>query len=91
MIKSFGRDNLKVLIVGNDDVWSFVKPVIKKELFPIIQELMVNMNKHSGATEVILKFQIEEGQLSLSYSDNGVGLPHDNEKRKWLDKYGKPY
>lgn len=86
LIKSFGRDNLKILIVGNDDVWSFVKPVIKKELFPIIQELMVNMNKHSGATEVILKFQIEEGQLSLSYSDNGVGLPHDMKKGNgWIN------
>ena len=43
----------------------------------ILQELMINMKKHSEAKNVVLKFERGEGELRIQYTDDGVGLPAD--------------
>lgn len=43
-------------------------------LYRILQELLSNSNKHSGASEITVSFSSdEEGQLKFSYQDNGKG------------------
>ncbi|RXP60890.1 tetratricopeptide repeat-containing sensor histidine kinase [Lutibacter sp. HS1-25] len=44
------------------------------ELYRILQELMVNMRKHSEATLVAVTFKVDKNLLSVKYSDNGKGL-----------------
>lgn len=44
------------------------------EIYRILQELMVNMQKHSKANLVALSFKYINYQYSINYSDNGVGL-----------------
>ena len=44
------------------------------EIYRILQELLVNMQKHSEAKLVALTFEKERGHLSINYSDNGVGV-----------------
>ena len=39
------------------------------------KEALNNVVRHAGATEVKFKIQIEHGELRLSISDNGRGLP----------------
>lgn len=43
------------------------------ELYRILQELMVNMRKHSDASLVAITFQIIKNNHSINYSDNGIG------------------
>jgi signal transduction histidine kinase len=45
------------------------------QLFLAFKEALNNIVRHSGATEVKLKIQVERGELHLSISDNGRGLP----------------
>jgi two-component system NarL family sensor kinase len=49
----------------------------KAHLFRIAQELLYNTQKHSQATEVNIRLDVDKGknQLIFAYSDNGVGNP----------------
>ena len=47
------------------------------EIYRILQELMVNMQKHSKATLVAISFKKNNKQYSINYSDNGVGIKLD--------------
>ena len=76
LISSFDNDKTKIIIIGNDnDFWITINQVSKEELFQIIRELLVNMKKHSHASQVILKFVKENNTYEITYSDNGIGLP----------------
>lgn len=44
------------------------------EIYRVLQELLVNMQKHSNAKLVALSFEKKLGKLSIHYSDNGVGV-----------------
>jgi tetratricopeptide repeat protein len=76
LLSAFVGKTTKVLVVGNDnDLWSDIKEPVKKELEHILQELMINMKKHSSARNVVVKFGREHDELIVQYTDDGVGLP----------------
>jgi len=54
-------------------VWEEVSETKRKVLYRVVQELMVNMKKHSQASLVTIKFVKERGKLHVEYIDNGVG------------------
>lgn len=75
LLKSFSSADIKVFIIGNDEAfWDSVSTLYQKEIFIICQELMINMAKHSQATEVVLRFEFVNQQFSLVYRDNGLGF-----------------
>jgi signal transduction histidine kinase len=43
-------------------------------IYCVIEELLTNTVKHSGATIVTITFREEDEELLINYSDNGVGL-----------------
>jgi len=45
-------------------------------LFRIFQESLTNIERHSGASRVEVKFIHDEDKVTLSISDNGCGLPN---------------
>jgi signal transduction histidine kinase len=49
----------------------------RHQLFLAFKEALTNVVRHSGATEVRLKIQLDDGQVRLTISDNGRGLPPD--------------
>lgn len=76
LLKSFGANNTAVSIAGNTpELWQLLPAKAKNEIKHILQELMVNMKKHSGAQNVGIKFTSQEHQLEIRYTDDGVGLP----------------
>lgn len=76
LLESFATDQVKILMVGNSaELWAGVSRQIKDELLPVLQELLVNMKKHSGAKAVTIRFEMSAGQLLISYADDGAGLP----------------
>ncbi|MCD2424829.1 ATP-binding protein [Niabella pedocola] len=78
LLSSFSSADTRVLIVGNSkELWSAVKPGIKKELTQILQELMVNMKKHSRAGNVVIRFLLQQKTLTVQYTDDGVGAAPD--------------
>ena len=52
------------------------------EIYRVLQELMVNMQKHSRATLVALSFEKKGNNCSINYSDNGVGVDLNSLKIK---------
>ncbi|HKG06335.1 MAG TPA: hypothetical protein VKB19_07755 [Pedobacter sp.] len=75
LLIAFNIGQVKLAVSGNDPMmWQQVSSLIKDELEPIIQELMVNMSKHSQATHAVLEFKINDGALLVDYRDNGIGL-----------------
>jgi tetratricopeptide (TPR) repeat protein len=76
LLLSFGTPDTKISLFGNrKELWTNVKEQVKKELATILQELMVNMKKHSAARNVNIWFEEQAGQLKIQYTDDGVGLP----------------
>ena len=85
LLKSFAADHRRVLIAGNDaEQWDDVSKRIKDEVKHVLQELMVNMKKHSQAEQVVVRFEKSNQQLKIFYKDNGVGIPEEKSKGKGL-------
>ena len=75
LVKSFESNMTEVLIFGNEGkIWTGLNDKTKYELEYILQELMVNMKKHSQASRVIIKFKQLNNQILINYTDNGKGI-----------------
>ncbi|PCJ67788.1 MAG: hypothetical protein COA58_01230 [Bacteroidetes bacterium] len=49
-------------------------------IYRIAQELISNINKHSQASQATIQLHKQTGQLILTVSDNGLGMPEKSEK-----------
>jgi signal transduction histidine kinase len=58
-----------------------LKPRTRNDLFLFFKECLVNISRHSGATEFITNLRADTKSISLSVRDNGKGLSRskDNE------------
>lgn len=75
LLTSFASETTKVLTAGNEpELWYTADDRIKHEIEHVLQELMVNMRKHSRATHVVLRFEQEDNCIHIHYTDNGVGM-----------------
>jgi signal transduction histidine kinase len=78
LVTPYGTEDRKVVTMGKDEIrWTAVGARTKEALRPILQELMVNMDKHSQAHNVLVRFEQEGERLTLCYQDDGVGFPAD--------------
>ncbi|WP_143093345.1 tetratricopeptide repeat-containing sensor histidine kinase [Halpernia frigidisoli] len=85
LVKSFSSDLIKPIIIGNEeDLWDKISSKIKTEFLIILQELLVNMKKHSEAKKLILKFEINKERLEIAYFDDGKGLGEIIQKKNGL-------
>ncbi|MEP0266032.1 hypothetical protein [Dokdonia sp.] len=58
--------------------WDIVSDHKKINIYRSLQELLVNMKKHSKATEVTVIFKSEENKNFINYMDNGIGVAIDD-------------
>ena len=76
LLDSFASEDTNILMAGNHgDLWMGVGENVKRELQQVLQELMVNMKKHSEARNVFVRFEKQNNSLVIQYTDDGVGLP----------------
>ena len=81
MLTSYSCEETQILIAGNsENIWKPLSEKKKKELFYILQELMVNMKKHSSANLVVLKFEKNQENIFIKYTDNGIGIQNFEKK-----------
>ncbi|MHA3786580.1 sensor histidine kinase [Flavobacterium hauense] len=74
MLTGYAGDTINVIIKGMAEInWNNVNPIKKIATYRSLQELMVNMKKHSGATLVIIDFSLHGKKLEITYTDNGCG------------------
>ena len=89
LLKSFASETTRVILAGNSGTfWRKVSASTKNEVKYILQELMVNMRKHSQATDVVIRFRQTENSCLISYLDDGIGMPKDTRFNNGLTNTG---
>lgn len=78
MMASFSSDKINVLIKGADSIpFAAMESNKKIIIYRTLQELLVNMKKHSHCSVAAITFQLAGNKLQIRYSDNGVGIGPD--------------
>ncbi len=74
LMNSYNDTDTNVIIKGvKDIVWKGYSEINKITVYKVLQELLINMKKHSKASLVVISFLETKGKLEIKYSDNGVG------------------
>ncbi len=74
MLSTYNTSNTRVIITNIEKVeWNDLENEKKVIIHRVLQELMVNMKKHSEAQLVVLKFENAQNSLLIDYKDNGKG------------------
>ncbi|MCM4160978.1 ATP-binding protein [Antarcticibacterium flavum] len=69
----------RLILRGENEVnWEKLSKEKKLVLYRVLQELMVNMKKHSNAKLVAVTFAETSGRMEVNYSDTGTGLQPEN-------------
>ncbi|SDH16610.1 tetratricopeptide repeat-containing sensor histidine kinase [Mucilaginibacter gossypii] len=89
MLNSFATDRIRVLSAGNtENLWEHTNAGQQDELWHILQELLVNMRKHSQAENVALRFNVEGKKIHIHYTDDGRGISGTLKKKNGLRNTG---
>lgn len=79
MIAGFGTPNTSITINRLDSVnWQNIEKSNKATIYRVLQELLVNMKKHSNASLVGIHFKTSEKNIIINYTDNGKGIDLNN-------------
>ena len=74
LAESFQDGHTNIIVKGLSAIsWSTMSDIKTTTVYKVLQELLINMKKHSAASIVVLVFEYEKQKLHISYSDNGVG------------------
>ncbi|WP_010180995.1 tetratricopeptide repeat-containing sensor histidine kinase [Aquimarina agarilytica] len=75
MLEDYQTNTVSILINGIKTIyWNKINPIKKETIFRVLNELMVNMKKHSHAEVVQINFNLKKEKLYISYSDDGQGF-----------------
>ncbi|WP_281297128.1 tetratricopeptide repeat-containing sensor histidine kinase [Flavobacterium limnophilum] len=78
MMSGFNTCTITILVNGMHSIdWNALENNKKIIVYRVIQELLVNMKKHSQCSLAIITFKKSENKLQIDYSDNGVGAALD--------------
>ena len=76
LLYSFAHENTNVFIVGNEQTfWNKLTNDQMQQLQLVLNEIMVNMKKHSQAKKVAIGFKLESTNAFVTYRDDGIGFP----------------
>lgn len=78
MMAGYSTVGINVIVNGFDSFnWSLLKEHKKIALYRILQELLVNMKKHSQCSLVAISFKKMDNKIQVVYTDNGIGFSSD--------------
>ena len=79
MISRFNTSNTTLLLNDIESIpWSEIEKNKKITVYRVLQELLVNMKKHSNATLVGINFKKTDKSVIINYTDNGKGIDVNN-------------
>ena len=89
LLRSFATETTRIVLVGNTaGLWEKVSTQNKMEIEHVLQELMVNMDKHSEASNVAVKFMQTNNCIHIYYTDNGIGMSKERQFNNGLTNTG---
>lgn len=75
MMTSFNTNEVNILINGFDSFnWNALESNKKITIYRVLQELLINMKKHSKCSLVVITCKRYKNNLQLEYIDNGLGV-----------------
>lgn len=77
MLSSYNSNKINIIIKNNTSStdWFKLQKESKIVIYRTLQELMVNMRKHSQCSLVVIGFDTYKKGVEINYSDNGIGCP----------------
>ena len=74
LLSTYNTPETNVIITNIEKInWDIIDDIKKFTIYRVLQELMVNMKKHSHAPVVVVKFEIDSNNVLIDYTDNGKG------------------
>ncbi|HEY9169342.1 MAG TPA: ATP-binding protein [Lutibacter sp.] len=79
MLSGFNNEHCKIFIKNLQEAKLHrIEKHKQITIYRVLQELMVNMQKHSKANLVVISFSDDKNYYTIKYSDNGIG--HNGEE-----------
>ena len=74
MLSTYNSNTTNVIINSIEKIsWDGIDDIKKIAIYRVLQELMVNMKKHSAASLVVVKFDSNQKNIIIDYVDDGQG------------------
>ena len=74
LLLSYSNDSINVIARNLSKMnWNSLNELKKVTIYRVLQELMVNMKKHSQAAIVVVTFNNSKDKIMIEYKDNGIG------------------
>ncbi|WP_317131764.1 tetratricopeptide repeat-containing sensor histidine kinase [Flavobacterium resistens] len=74
MLSTYNNETRNIIINNIEKInWDVIDDIKKITIQRTLQELMVNMTKHSEASLVVVKFDHDANKIFIDYTDNGKG------------------
>lgn len=74
MLSAYNTRERNIMVTNLENIhWENIDNIKKITISRVLQELMVNMKKHSEANIVVIKFESDQKSISINYRDNGKG------------------
>jgi nitrate/nitrite-specific signal transduction histidine kinase len=78
LLSEFNTATTNILVNGLDDIdWTAIENIKKITIYRVLQELLINMKKHSKCCLAVIIFKKNKNNLEINYSDNGAGASID--------------
>ncbi|HSD15476.1 MAG TPA: ATP-binding protein [Flavobacterium sp.] len=70
-----GHSQLQFKLIIDEKIdWNAVNSVVKMQVYRILQEALQNIQKYADAKSVCIRMAREEGHLTISVTDDGIGF-----------------
>ncbi|CAA9202340.1 hypothetical protein FLA105534_04027 [Flavobacterium bizetiae] len=74
MLSTYNTNERNIMVTNLESInWEIIDDIKKITISRVLQELMVNMKKHSHANLVVIKFESDQKSIIINYTDNGKG------------------
>lgn len=74
MLSTYNTSERNIMVTNLESIhWESIDEIKKITISRVLQELMVNMKKHSDANLVVIKFESDPKSIVINYTDNGKG------------------
>lgn len=74
LLLSYNSQDINIITKDLSKInWESISNIKKTTIYRVLQELMINMKKHSKASIAVLSFKDGKNGVTIEYKDNGVG------------------
>ncbi|WP_431242571.1 sensor histidine kinase [Flavobacterium sp. P21] len=78
LFSTYNTSTRNIIFTNLENIhWELIDDIKKITISRILQELLVNMKKHSKANLVAIKFESDQNSIFINYTDNGIGCNKD--------------